>query len=446
MIRRIVRVKRIQMLAGLFLAGASCAATPAKHAVVTPQQVASVAGRASVLYAELHAAPELSGQEAHTSARLAQRLRELGFQVEEGVGGYGVVGVLKNGVGKTLWLRTETDALPVEEQTGSPSASRVRARDADGEEVPVAHACGHDLHMAAWAGTAELLVRRRAEWHGTLVLVAQPAEETLSGARALLAAGLLTRFPKADLAFAIHVHDQLPLGTVGYTAGPFAASADWLDLEVRGRGGHGAYPQNALDPIVIAARIVTTLQTIVSRETDPFEPAVVSVGAIHGGSKHNVIPDNVKLKLTVRTYGVENRKRALAAVKRIAEAEASAAGAPPPVLTIKEGTAAAVNDPVQTRALVTALGAVLPDVKLRELPPEMGSEDFGEYAKAGIPSVMLQLGVVDPKRFAAAQAGGEPLPGAHSSKFLPYEPGSLALAIQLETAVALSVLGKLPVR
>lgn len=414
------------------LAVASCGAAPAKSpaSAITAADLA----RANALYAELHANPELSGQEALTAARLAQAVRALGFEVREHVGGHGVVALMRNGPGKTFMLRTELDALPVSEQTGIGEASRVAG---------VMHACGHDLHMAAWVATAAQLVRRRSEWQGTLLLVAQPAEETLTGARALLADGLLAKVPKPDVAFAIHVHDQLPLGTVGYTAGPFAASADSIDIQVNGRGGHGAYPQHAIDPIVIAARLVTALQTIASRESDPADPVVVSVGSIHGGSKHNVIPDSVKLQLTVRSYGVETRKRVLAAVQRIANAESAAAGAPPPTIVVTEGTAAAVSDPEWTRRVLTALQRSLPKAKLEELPREMGSEDFSEYARAGVPSVMLQLGVVEPAKYAAAKAKGESLPSAHSSTFLPARPGSLELAVQVEVSAALGVLGVL---
>lgn len=436
------QIQGVRALALWGLAVASCGAAPAPASGVTPRQAADAAARATALYGALHAAPELSLQEANTAARLAKELQKLGFEVHQNVGGHGVVGLLRNGPGKTFMLRTDMDALPVQEQTGVEGQSRVRAKDDQGNEVPVMHACGHDLHMAAWVGTAELLSQRRAAWTGTLMLVAQPAEERLMGARALLADGLFKRFPKPDLAFAIHVHDQLALGSVGYTVGPFAASADSLDLEVHGRGGHGAYPQSAIDPVVIAARIVTALQTIASRENNPFEPVVVSVGSIHGGNKHNTIPDSVKLQLTVRTYGVETRKRVLAAIKRIADAEAAAAGAPrPPTLNITEGTAAAVSDPDQTRAAVAALRATLPAGALVELPPEMGSEDFGEYGRAGVPSVMLQVGVVEPTRFAAAKAKGEALPSIHSGLFLPTQ-GSLAQAIQVESSVALAFLSK----
>lgn len=437
-------IRALRRLALCGVAMLSCGAAAAPATPVSPTQAAQAAARHAALYAELHAAPELSLQEVKTSERLAKELLRLGFEVHRGVGGHGVVALLRNGPGKTLMLRTELDALPVEEQTTALSRSRVRAKDHQGQDVPVMHACGHDLHMAAWVGTAELMSLRRSSWSGTLMMVAQPAEERLLGARAMLKSGLLTRFPKPDLAFAIHVHDQLPLGHVAYTEGPYAASADSLDIEVHGRGGHGAYPQLTVDPIVIAARIVTSLQTIASRESSPLEPVVVSVGSIHGGNKHNTIPDSVKLQLTVRTYGTETRQRVLAAVRRIADAEAAAAAAPrSPSIEVTEGTAAAVSDPAQTRAVVAALRPALAQGSLAPLPPEMGSEDFGEYARAGVPSVMLAVGVVDPARFALSKANGAALPGLHSGQFLP-APGSLSMAILVESTVALSFLSKAP--
>jgi hippurate hydrolase len=295
--------------------------------------------------------------------------------------------------------------------------------------------------MAAWIGTAELLSSLRRQWKGTLMLVAQPAEEVLTGARALLNDGLFSRFAKPDMAFAIHVHDQLPVGTIGYTYGPFAASADSVDMVVHGRGGHGAYPHTAIDPIVIAARTVVAIQTIVSRENDPTDPAVVTVGAIHGGTKHNVIPDDVELKLTVRTYRVETRNRILASIRRIANAEAAAAGAPePPSIAIERGTSAAVNDPTRTRLALDALRTASRAWALRELPPEMGSEDFGEYANEGVPSVMLQVGVADPAKYVASRQGGAPLPSIHSGAFLPTRPDSLRIAILVESIAALDFL------
>ncbi len=435
----------LAVLTATALLACTALAAPSSKPVATARDVARVSLQVDQLYEELHRHPELSNQEAQTAARLARELEALGIEVHRDIGGHGVVGVLANGPGLTLLLRTDMDALPVAEATGSPFSSTVRARDESGNDVPVMHACGHDLHMAAWVGTARYLAQQRSQWSGTLLLVAQPAEEKLSGARALLNDGLLQRFPRPSAAFAIHVHDQLPVGSVGYTLGPFAASADSVDLVVHGRGGHGAYPHFTVDPIVIASRIVLALQTIVARENDPFDPAVVSVGSIHGGTKHNAIPDSVKLELTVRTYKPETRTRVLAAIGRIARAEAAAAGAErPPTLTITEGTATAVSDPERTRAVVAQLSRLLPPESLVELQPEMGSEDFSEYARAGIPSVMLQVGVAAPEQVRAAKQGGPPLPSLHSSKFLPTRPGSLESAILVETNAALTLLSRPP--
>jgi len=423
------------------LVACAALAAPRNQSPLNALALDAAAARVEALYEQLHRNPELSNQEAQTSARLAEELRQLGYDVHVGIGGYGVVGILKNGPGKTLLLRTDTDALPIAEETGVSFASRVRAPDAAGNEVPVMHACGHDLHMAAWVGSADYLSKHRTLWSGTLLLVAQPAEEKLSGARAMLKDGLLTRFPRPDMAFAIHVHDQLPLGSVGYTVGPFAASADSIDLVVHGRGGHGAYPQYTVDPIVISSRIVLALQTIVSRENDPFDPVVVSVGSFHGGTKHNSIPESVKLELTVRTYRPTTRTRVLAAISRIANAEAVAAGAETaPTITISEGTATAVSDPALTRRLVTGLSTGLADQVFVELPPEMGSEDFSEYARAGVPSVMLQVGVAAPDRVAASKQGGPAPTPIHSGGFLPTRPGSLRTAMLVEISAALTLL------
>jgi hippurate hydrolase len=394
------------------------------------------------LYRTLHQHPELSGQERKTAALLAGELTKLHFDVVQGVGGTGVVGVLRNGPGPTVMLRTELDALPVEEQTGLPFASRARGRLADGRETYVAHACGHDLHMASWLASATWMVRQRASWKGTLLVVAQPAEETLSGALAMLAAGLFTRFPKPDAALAIHTHDGFPVGRVLYTLGPFAAASDSLNLTVYGRGGHGAYPEHTVDPIVIAARIVGALQTITSRERDPRDPVVVTVGSIHGGTKHNVIPDTVTLQIMVRTFAAETRTRVLAAVRRIADGEAAAAGAPrSPELATVEQTEVTHNDPALTRLVLARLTTLLGADALTEIPKELGAEDFGTYGREGVPSVYLGIGAVDPKRHAAARAGGPSLAAQHSGQFAP-DLGALRVAIQVEISALLTLLAR----
>src|SRR5579862_8078675 len=280
------------------------------------------------LYIDLHKNPELAFQETRTAATLAARLKALGFEVTTGVGRTGVVAVMKNGPGPTVMLRTELDALPVAEMTGLPFASTVVVKSASGQSTPVMHACGHDLHMSAWAGTARLMAEHRDRWHGTLMLVGQPAEEGGGGASAMLKDGLFTRFPRPDFAIALHDDDSMPAGTIGYHPGPFRSMSDGVTIIVHGRGGHAAMPMNTVDPVVLAARTVLALQTIVSRENNPVDPVVITIGSIHGGTQANIIPDEVTLQLSVRTYTQEVRKRVMASIERIAKAEAMAAGAP----------------------------------------------------------------------------------------------------------------------
>jgi len=394
-------------------------------------------------YVDLHRNPELSLHEEKTAAKLAERLRRLGFEVTAGVGGTGVVGVLRNGAGPTVMLRTELDALPVEEKTGLPYASAVKARNDAGLEVPVMHACGHDVHMTVWAGTAARMVQARSQWHGTLVLIAQPAEEVVKGAKAMLADGLYSRFPKPDYVVALHDTPKLPAGKLGYTPGYILASSDSVDVTIYGKGGHGAAPQTTIDPVVIAARTVLAWQTIVSREKDPQEPAVVTVGSIHGGTKHNIIPDEVKLQLTVRTYSKEVRRHVLDAIARIARAEAAAAGATrEPAVAVVESTAATWNDPKLTARVVAALSRALGAGNVVEAPREMASEDFSEYGLAGVPAVMVRLGAADPEALAKATAAGVELPSLHSSLFAPDRDPTLRTGVAAETAMLLDLLGK----
>ncbi len=395
------------------------------------------------LYRELHQAPELSLQEARTAAKLAERLRALGFEVTTNVGGHGVVGVLRNGKGPTVMLRTDLDALPVEEKTGLPYASKVTAKDEAGQTVPVMHACGHDVHMTSWMGSATLLARAKERWRGTLVMVGQPAEERGSGARRMLEDGLFTRFPKPDFAIAVHNLANGASGTVQYVPGYALASVDSVDLTIHGKGGHGAYPHTTVDPILIAARTVLSLQTLVSREKDPLEPAVVTVGAIHGGTKHNIIPDEVKLQLTVRTYKPEVRKQLLAGIERIARAEAQAAGAPrPPEMSVTEGTPATYNDPALMKRLTGALARTLGAENVREGRATMGGEDFSEYGRAGVPAAMLWIGVVEPAKHRETTARGESLPSLHSALFAPDRERTLRTGVLTLTTSALEVLGK----
>jgi hippurate hydrolase len=393
------------------------------------------------LYIDLHRTPELSFQETQTAAKLAARLKGLGFDVTTGVAKTGIVAVLKNGPGPTVMLRTELDALPVEEKTGLPFASTVTAKNAAGQVTPVMHACGHDLHMAAWTGTARLMAEHRDRWSGTLMLVGQPAEEGLGGARAMLTDGLFTRFPKPDFALSLHDDDTMPAGTIGYHPGFFRSMSDTVTITVYGRGGHGAMPHNTIDPIVLASRIVLSLQTIVSRENNPTDPIVITVGSIHGGTQANIIPDEVRLQLSVRTYTEEVRTRTFAAIRRVARGEATAAGAPrePQVETPARANPPVYNDPALTLRLAGALKKQLGENLVMEMPAKMTSEDFSEYGLAGVPSALLHIGAVHPSKLAAARESGIPVPAPHSPEWAPEREPTLKGAIRAEVTALLEL-------
>jgi amidohydrolase len=373
------------------------------------------------LYIELHKNPELSMKEEKTAARLAIELKALGYEVTTGVGGTGVVGILSNGAGPTVLLRTELDGLPIEEKTGLVYASTAKVADANGKTQPAMHACGHDIHMAGWTGAAALLARHKDLWRGTVMMVGQPGEEIVQGAHAMIADGLFKRFRKPDFAVAVHDSSDEPAGKVLIVPGFSMASVDSVDLTLFGRGGHGAKPQMTIDPVVLAARTVLALQTLISREKDPLEPAVISVGSIHGGTKHNIIPDEVKLQITVRTYSPAVRKQLLEGIARIAKAEAMAANAPrEPEIKVFESQDATYNDPALAGRLGVALAQGLGKANVVEGKPEMVAEDFGELGKAaGVPSVLIRVGAVEPKKYAAATAAGTPLPSLHSATFVP---------------------------
>jgi amidohydrolase len=373
------------------------------------------------LYIDLHKNPELSMKEEKTGARLATELKALGYEVTTGVGGTGVVGVLKNGAGPTVLLRTELDGLPIEEKTGLPYASTVKVADVNGKTQPAMHACGHDIHMSGWTGAAALLARHKDLWHGTVVMVGQPGEEIVRGARAMIADGLFKRFPKPDFAIAVHDSSDEPAGKVLIIPGFGMASVDSVDLTLFGRGGHGAKPHTTVDPVLLAARTVLALQTLISREKDPLEPGVITVGSIHGGTKHNIIPDEVKLQITVRTYSPAVRKQLLEGITRIAKAEAVSVNAPrEPEIKISESQDATYNDPAVAHRLEAALAQGLGKANVVEGKPEMVAEDFGELGKAaGVPSVLIRIGAVEPKKYAAAIAAGTPLPSLHSATFAP---------------------------
>jgi len=395
-------------------------------------------------YVDLHQNPELSTHEERSSARVAEKLRAAGYEVTDHVGGFGVVGVLRNGKGPTVLLRADMDALPVLEKTGLPYASKVTAKDDAGNAVPVMHACGHDVHMTSLVGAAALLAESRKRWRGTLVLVGQPSEEGGPGSAGMLKDGFLSRFPKPEFTIALHDDQRLPAGQVGYASGFAWANSDSVDVTIYGRGGHGSAPQNTVDPIVIAARTVLALQTIVARETSPFDPAVVTVGTIHGGTKRNIVPDEVRLQLTVRTYKPEVRQKVLAAIQRIVQAEAAAAGAPKePLVRVEEGVPANYNDPELTRRVVAAMRKAFGAARVVELPPLMASEDFGEFGRAaGAPSLEFFLGATPAAKFEAAHGDMTKVPGLHSSEFAPDPEPTLQTGVAALTLAALEVLGK----
>jgi len=400
------------------------------------REVEAVYPEAYALYLDLHQNPELSSHEAQTAAKLASRLRGLGYDVTEHVGGTGIVAILKNGVGPTVMLRTELDALPVEEKTGLAYASKVHSKDAAGRDVPVMHACGHDLHMAAILGTAAVMAHSKESWHGTLMLIGQPAEETISGAKAMLDDGLLKRFPRPDVAVAMHVGNQGAAGTVGVTPGIYNTNADSLRITIYGKGGHGSAPHTAIDPILIAARLILALQTIVSREVKPGEMAVVTVGYIQAGTKNNIIPDQAELGLTVRTRKPEVRKQVLAAISRITKAEAEGGGAPrEPTIERYEGTDLVYNDPALAERLKGALEAALGKDRVVMDEPRTGSEDFSYFVEQGIPGFYFSLGGAEPRKYAEAQASGATLPSNHSALFAPDVDPALHTGIAAEVAV-----------
>jgi amidohydrolase len=397
------------------------------------------------LYKQLHAHPELSLQEVQTAARLAKELRDIGFQVTTHVGGQGLVAVLKNGEGPTVLVRTDMDALPVVELTGLPYASKVRARDRNGNDVGVMHACGHDMHMTCWVGTARVLAEMKDRWQGTLVLIGQPAEEIGAGARMMLEDGLFQRFPRPDYCLALHCDPRTAYGQVAYTDGMACANVDSVDITVRGRGSHGAAPHLGIDPIVIAARLILDLQTIVSRETNPTDPAVVTVGSIHGGTKHNIIPDEVKLQLTVRTTKDSVRKHTLEAIERMAKAAAQAAQAPEPIVKMIPGefTPALVNHAALTRKTIALFQEVLGAEKVHERPATMGGEDFSRYGRQGIPIFMYFLGTFPPERIAEAKkGGGRPIPSLHSDLYYPIPEPSIKTGVLTMSAAVLNLVGK----
>jgi len=407
-------------------------------------------------YKMLHAAPELSHYEVKTSAFFAAQLRALGYTVTEGVGkydnplwkGHGVVAVMKNGAGPTVLVRTDLDALPVEEKTGLPYASTVKTKNDAGQDVSVMHACGHDVHITNMLGTAKMLSTLKDEWHGTLILIGQPAEETIDGAKAMLADGLYSRIPKPDYVIALHDSADLEAGKISYTPGYAMANSTSVEITIRGLGGHGSKPEATKDPIVVAAQVILALQTIISRENSPLDPAVVTVGSIHGGAKSNIIPDEVKMLLTVRSYKEEVRQHILASIERITKNIAAAAGIPEdraPIVKVSdtEVTPALYNDPQLAERVARTLEKTLGADNVVKGPPIMASEDFGRYSlDHQIPSVMFWLGAVEPAKVEASRQSGKPLPSLHSSLFAPQPEPTLRTGVKAMTAAVLELMKK----
>jgi hippurate hydrolase len=407
-------------------------------------------------YKMLHAAPELSHHEEKTSAFFAAQLRGLGFTVTERIGkyeradlvGYGVVAVMQNGAGPTVWVRTDLDALPVEEKTGLPYSSTVKARNDAGQEVSVMHACGHDIHITNMIGTAKILAALKDQWRGTLVIIGQPAEETVTGARAMLADGLYARFPKPDFLLALHDSADVSAGKITFCPGYAMASSTSVDLVIRGLGGHGSKPEATKDPVVIAAQTILALQTIVSRENSPLDPAVVTIGSIHGGTKRNIIPDEVVLQLTIRTFKEEVRARILASIERIAKGISAAAGVPSdraPVLRVieSEGAPSLYNDPQLTERITGALGRAIGQENVIKSSPLMASEDFGRLSlDHRIPAFMFWLGAIEPSRVEASRKSGQPLPSLHSSLFEPLPEPTLRTGIKAMSSAVLELMKK----
>ena len=387
------------------------------------------------LYKDLHAHPELAFQEVRTAARLAAEMRALGFEVTEQVGKTGLVAIYRNGDGPTIMVRTELDALPMEEKSGLPYASREKT-NWNGVETFVAHSCGHDIHMASWVGTAKTLLSMKDQWQGTLMFIAQPAEEIVSGAKAMLADGLFTRFKKPDFAFGLHDSPRA-YGTVAYRVGEISSNSDSLAIKFRGRGGHGSAPHLTIDPVLMAARFVVDMQGVISREKSPSEFGVVSIGAIHGGTAENIIPDDVTVLGTIRTYKPDVRSKILAGIERTAKAEAIMSGAPEPEIKITEGGKAVVNDAKVAEMSAKVLRAAFGD-QLKPAPIGTASEDFSEYVNAGVPSLFFSIGVYDPQRVAAADAGGAQVAPNHSPFFAPVPKPTIETGIQAMTLAVLS--------
>ena len=400
------------------------------------------------LYKNLHLNPELSFKEEKTSAKLALILNDMGYEVTTGIGGNGVVALLRNGDGKTVMLRADMDGLPVEERTGASYASRTRTINDDGLEVFTMHACGHDIHMTVLIGTARYLIENKSNWAGTLLLILEPAEEVSGGARNMINDGLFSKFPRPDYNLALHVSASMQAGKVGYLPGWAMANVDSVDITVKGLGGHGAYPHTTKDPVVLSAQIITQLQTIVSRQIAPTDPAVVTIGSIHGGTKHNVIPNEVKLQLTLRSYTDEVRNNTIASIKRIVRGSAIAAGLPEslyPIVTIKdEYTPAVFNNPDLVEKLRKSFEKSLGEENALKVSPVMGGEDFGMFGRVEpiIPTALFWLGAVNKNIYEKATRDDIALPSLHSDLFLPDAKPTIETGVKAMSNAALDLLNE----
>ncbi len=400
------------------------------------------------LYLDIHQHPELSFHEDRTASKLANELRKAGFEVTEHVGGTGIVGILKNGPGPVILVRTDLDALPIVEQTGADYASKVTVKNEQGNDVGVMHACGHDVHMTVWTGTARAMARNKDKWSGTLMFIGQPAEERGGGARNMLKDGLYQRFMVPDYALALHVNANLPAGKISYIPEYAMANVESMDIDVFGRGGHGAYPHTTIDPVVLAAKIILNIQTIVSREISPLEPAVITVGSIHGGTKHNIISDRVHLQLTLRSYTEATRQGIVQKIKRICKGEAIAAGLPenlwPKVTLADEFTPALYNNPDLISKVVASIRSEIGEKNVEQEKPVMGGEDFARYGKTDdhVPIFMFGLGAVPVEMYNEYKKEGKTLPSLHSSKFLPDRRPTILTGIEAMSAALVDLLKK----
>jgi hippurate hydrolase len=432
----------------LWLAAAAMTLASPAAAASLPDSIQADMPMLMNLYRDLHAHPELSMMEVRTPALLAGKMRELGFDVTEHVGKTGVVAVMKNGPGPVLLIRADMDALPVKEQTGLPFASKVRAKSLAGVETDVMHACGHDTHIATWLATGRRLAAMKDQWSGTIVMILQPGEELVMGAKAMLDDGLFTRFPKPDYLLAFHESASLPAGVIGVTPGYALANVDTVNIDVKGVGGHGAYPQNTKDPIVLGSQIVLALQTLVSRENDPLEPAVVTVGSFHSGTKSNIISDEAKLALTVRSYTPETRKLLLDGIRRIARGEAIAAGLPEdkmPVVEIEQPSAdATFNTPLLSDRLLKLFGTHFGKDRVEQTKSIMAAEDFGRFwlADKTKQSVIFWVGGVPKAKWDAVKGDTLKLPALHSPLWAPDAEAVISTATEAMTVAALDILKK----